>query len=259
MIDTHSHIYSEEFDHDRAEAIERAKQAGVEHIILPNVDSESLARMLELEAVYPGYCHAAIGLHPTSVKDNYKDELMLVKSELERRNYIAIGEIGIDLYWDKTYYNEQVVAFRKQIEWALEYKLPVIIHVRDSFRETMQALDCYKNIGLKGVFHSFTGSAEEAEEIINFGCFMLGINGIATFKNSGLASTLERIGLEHIVLETDSPYLAPVPYRGKRNESAYIDFVSNKLALIFNRTQNDINRITSENAREIFKLPSNQL
>lgn len=259
MIDTHSHIYSEEFDHDRAEAIQRAMEAGVEHIILPNVDSESLPRMLELEAAYPGFCHAAIGLHPTSVKDNFEQELKLVKSELERRNYIAVGEIGIDLYWDKTHYNQQVIAFRQQIEWALEYELPVIIHVRDSFRETMQALDCYKNIGLNGVFHSFTGTAEEAREIIGFGGFKLGINGIATFKNSGLASTLEHIGLEHIVLETDSPYLAPVPHRGKRNESAYINYVSNKLALIFNRTQDEIDRITSENARKTFKIPPNLL
>ena len=181
MIDTHSHIYSEEFDADRADVIQRAKDIGVTHIILPNCDSTTLPQMLKLENEYPDYCHAAIGLHPTSVKENFKEELAIIESELKRREWIAIGEIGIDLYWDKTFLNEQIVAFHQQINWALEYKLPIIIHVRNSFSETMTALAPYKNSGLTGVFHSFTGTQNEAREIIDFGGFLLGINGIVKY------------------------------------------------------------------------------
>ncbi|MFZ4724821.1 MAG: TatD family hydrolase [Paludibacter sp.] len=253
MIDTHSHIYSEEFDADRTEAIQRAKEIGISHIILPNVDSESLPRMLALEADYSGYCHAAIGLHPTSVNENYIVELELVKSELERRNWVAIGEIGIDLYWDKSFLNQQIIAFQQQIDWALEYKLPVIIHVRDSFRETMDALIPYKNSGLTGVFHSFTGTLEEAQEILDFGGFLLGINGIVTFKNSGLAAVIEKIDLKHILLETDSPYLTPAPHRGKRNESSYTQLVANKLSQIYNCSVKEIDAQTTRNALLLFK------
>jgi len=253
LIDTHSHIYSEEFDADRVETIQRAKEVGVNHIILPNCDSSTLVPMLTLEAQYPGYCHAAIGLHPTSVKEDYEDELAIVKSELERRNFIAVGEIGIDLFWDKTFLQEQIVAFEQQIDWALEYKLPIIIHVRDSYRETMNALAPYKNKSLTGVFHSFTGTIEEAQEIIAFGGFKLGINGIVTFKNSGLAAVVEQIALEHILLETDSPYLTPTPHRGKRNESAYVSLVCKKLAEIYRCSEEEINRQTTLNAKSLFK------
>lgn len=253
LIDTHSHIYAEEFDADRAEAIERAKFVGVEHVILPNVDSETLPRMLSLEAEYPGYCHAAIGLHPTSVDANYQTELNLIKSELERRDWIAIGEIGIDLYWDKTFLNEQTTAFQQQIEWALEYNLPVIIHVRDSFRETMTALTPYRNKGLRGVFHSFVGSVDEANEIIDFGSFYMGINGIVTFKNSGLVDVVEQIDLKYILLETDSPYLTPTPHRGKRNESAYTQLVLNKLSDIYQLSPKQIDVQTTNNAKSLFK------
>ena len=252
MIDTHSHIYDEAFDDDRSEAIARAKAVGVERIILPNIDAESLPRMLALEAQYPDYCFAAIGLHPTSVKENYKEELLLVRLELERRRWVAIGEIGIDLYWDKTFYDEQVVAFRQQIEWALEYDLPVIIHVRDSFRETMTALAHYKNSGLRGVFHSFTGTMNDAEEILSFGGFKFGINGIVTFKNSGLSNVVRQIDLQHILLETDSPYLTPAPFRGKRNESAYVDYVCSKLSEIYGLSKQQINEITTKNAQDLF-------
>ena len=254
MIDTHSHIYSEEFDVDIAEAIERAKNAGIKHIILPNVDSVSLPRMLALEANYPDYCYAAIGLHPTSVNDNYHSELELVKLELERRKYIAIGEIGIDLYWDKTFLSEQIIAFQMQIEWALELDLPVIIHIRNSFRETMDALQPYKDKGLTGVFHSFTGTLTEAEEMLRFGGFKLGINGIVTFKNAGLAETVSKIDLQHIILETDSPYLSPTPHRGKRNESAYLTIISEKLAEIYGISSDYIGKITTINAMNLFKL-----
>ena len=256
MIDTHSHIYSEDFDADRHEVILRAQDIGVKQIILPNCDSGTLPQMLALEAAYPGYCHAAIGLHPTSVKEDYKDELALIKSELVRRDYLAIGEIGIDLYWDKTCIAEQTLVFKQQLEWALEYHLPVIIHVRDSFRESMDALMPYKNSGLTGVFHSFTGTLEEAREIIDFGGFKLGINGIVTFKNSGLAGVVEQIDLTHLLLETDSPYLTPVPYRGKRNESSYVSLVCAKLAAIYDVSVQEIDEVTTQNAMQLFtKLP----
>ncbi|MEI6755089.1 MAG: TatD family hydrolase [Paludibacter sp.] len=254
MVDTHSHIYSEEFDTDRGQAIQRAKDAGVSHIILPNVDSETLPQMLALETEYPQYCFAAIGLHPTSVKENYKEQLAIIKSELERRSWIAVGEIGIDLYWDKSFLAEQIIAFQQQIEWALEFNLPVIIHVRDSFRETMQVLQPYKNSGLRGVFHSFTGSVEEAREIIEFGGFQLGINGIVTFKNSGLTAVVEQIELKYILLETDSPYLTPVPHRGKRNESAYTLLVAQKLAEVYNCTLQHIDEQTTLNAKSLFAI-----
>ena len=253
MIDTHSHIYSEEFDSDRAEVIARAKAAGVTKIILPNVDSESLPRMLQLESEYPGYCFAAIGLHPTSVKENYAEELAIVKKELERREYIAIGEIGIDLYWDKSFLKEQIQVFVQQIEWALEYNLPVIIHVRDSFRETMDVLEEFRGKGLKGVFHSFTGTIDQAREIIEFGGFYIGINGIVTFKNSGLDAVVEQIDAQYLLLETDAPYLTPTPFRGKRNESEHLTLIAAKLATIFNINFNQITEITTENAYKLFK------
>ena len=254
MIDTHSHIYSEEFDTDRSEAIQRAKDAGITHIILPNVDTATLPDMLALQAQYPGFCFAAIGVHPTSVKEDYLSELSMVRAELTFNKYIAIGEIGIDLYWDKTYLNQQIKAFQQQVEWALEFNLPVIIHVRESFRETMNALAPYKNSGLRGVFHSFVGSLEEAQEILDFGGFLLGINGIVTFKNSGLAAVVEKIDLKHIILETDSPYLTPAPHRGKRNESAYTLLVAKKLAEVYNCTLEEIDEQTTRNALSLFNL-----
>ena len=254
MIDTHSHIYDEAFDPDRAEVVARARAAGVEHIILPNVDAASLPRMLALEAAFPDYCHAAIGLHPTSVNAGYEQELQIVKEELERRPYIAVGEIGIDLYWDNTYYKEQVAAFRQQVEWALERALPVIIHTRDSFRETMDALAPYRGAGLRGVFHSFTGTEEQVEEILAFGGFMLGINGIVTFKNTNLPAVLRHVDLRHIVLETDAPYLTPVPFRGQRNESAYVQHVCRKVAEAYGLSVAETDARTTQNACELFGL-----
>jgi TatD DNase family protein len=253
LIDTHSHIYSEEFDADLAETVRRAQDAGVTQIILPNVDSESLPRMLALEASYPAYCHAAIGLHPTSVGENYAEELALVRAELMRRKYIAIGEIGIDLYWDKSFYQQQIEVFQQQLSWALEYDLPVIIHVRDAFRETMEALEPFRGKGLRGVFHSFTGSVAEATEIIDYGGFYLGINGIVTFKNSGLAAVVLQIDLKHILLETDAPYLTPAPYRGKRNESAYTQLVCRKLAEVYGVDEATIDKQTTLNAHHLFR------
>jgi TatD DNase family protein len=254
MIDTHSHIYSEEFDADRTEMIQRAKSVGVEHIILPNVDSESLSRMLKLESEFPGYCHAAIGLHPTSVNENFETELNIVESELKSRKWIAIGEIGIDLYWDKTYYNQQVIVLTQQIEWAIKFNLPVIIHIRDSFDETLQIMAQYQHSGLKGVFHSFTGTCEQAEKLLEYEGFMLGINGVVTFKNSRLTNALEKVPLSRLVLETDAPYLAPVPYRGKRNESSYLRLIAEKLSEIYKVPYNQVENQTTENAIKIFRL-----
>ena len=252
MIDTHSHIYSEDFDADRSEVIRRAQEAGVTRIIMPNVDSESLPGMLETERMFPDVCLAAIGLHPTSVKENYLDELALVKSELERRKYMAIGEIGIDLYWDKTFYTEQVFALQTQVQWALDSNLPVIIHVRDSHKETIEALQPFKNKGLRGVFHCFTGSRKEADEIVELGDFMLGIGGVVTFKNSGLAGNLKDIPLTKLVLETDTPYLAPVPFRGKRNEPSHTALVRDKLAEVYQVSAEEIDEITTRNAEKLF-------
>lgn len=252
MIDTHSHIYAEEFDADRDYVIQRAKDAGLNKIILPNVDSESLPRMLETEKNYFGFCFPAIGLHPTSVKDDYQNELALVERELKSREYVAIGEIGIDLYWDKSFYEQQVTAFQTQVEWALAYNLPIIIHVRDSHKETIQALKPYRGKGLKGVFHCFTGSESEANEIFELGDFKLGIGGVVTFKNSGLAQNLTSIPVEKLVLETDAPYLAPTPFRGKRNEPAYVALVRDKLAEVYGLSTEKLEEITDRNAEELF-------
>jgi len=254
MIDTHAHIYSEEFDNDRAAVIQRAIDAGVKKIVLPNIDSQSLPRMLELENDYPDYCYATIGIHPTSVKSDYLAELEIVRSELKRRSFLAVGEIGIDLYWDKTFLKEQLIAFQQQIDLALQYHLPVIIHVRNSFSETMAALAPYKNSGLKGIFHSFAGTKEEAEAVINFGGFLLGINGIITFKNSGLSEVIKDIELKHLVLETDAPYLTPAPFRGKRNESAYLELILTKVAATFSTTYDTVINTTTQNAQNLFKF-----
>jgi TatD DNase family protein len=254
MIDTHAHLYAEEFDHDRDAMIQRAKDAGVQKIILPNVDSSSLHRMLALESQQSGYCYAAIGVHPTSINNNYEAELDLVRTELLRRPWIAIGEIGIDLYWDKTYLEQQKIAFRQQLAWSLEFDLPVIIHVRDSFAETMSVLNEFRGKGLRGVFHSFTGNKEEALSVIAFKGFLLGINGIVTFKNAGLAESLSDISPEYLLLETDAPYLSPVPYRGKRNESSYLQLITEKVAVQVGCTFNELTGITTRNAQKLFRL-----
>lgn len=254
MIETHAHLYDEAFDSDRDLVIQRAREAGVAKIILPNVDSDSLPRMLALEAAYPGYCHAAIGLHPTSVNANSAEELKIVRNELERRSYLAVGEIGIDLYWDKTYLKEQIQAFQQQLHWALEYSLPVIIHVRESLHETLEALLPFRGKPLSGVFHSFTGTSAEAEKIMGSGDFMLGINGIVSFKNAGLRESVKHIPLDRIVLETDAPYLTPAPFRGKRNESAYLKLIAEKLAEVYGCSKEVLIEQTTLNALKLFKL-----
>ncbi len=257
MIDTHAHLYVKDFDNDRDAVIERAKAEGVRKVILPNIEGSTISAMLELEKKHPNFCYAAIGLHPTHVKENYKEELALVEAELLRRKYIAVGEIGIDLYWDKTFEQEQIEAFQQQVEWALAYDLPVIIHLRNSHKEIMQALQVYQDKGLRGVFHSFGGSMDEAQEILEFGGgFYIGINGIVTFKNSGLGEVAAQIGLEHIVLETDAPYLTPTPHRGKRNESSYLKCIAEKLAELYTVSIDRVIEQTTMNAQTLFQIKS---
>jgi TatD DNase family protein len=254
IIDTHSHIYSEEFDNDIDEVILRAKDAGVEKILLPNIDNSSLERLHNISNRYDGYCFPMMGLHPTSVKEDWQTELSIIKQELKKRPYIAIGEIGLDLYWDRTFEKEQIEVFEEQLRWSIEYNLPVAIHSRDAIS---QCVSCIRNVGdanLKGVFHSFGGTDAELHEILSLNNFLLGINGVVTFKNSTLPSILKNVDISYIIVETDSPYLTPVPYRGKRNESSYILNVVNKLAEIYNITPDEVGELTSMNARKLFRL-----
>ncbi|MBR4130473.1 MAG: TatD family hydrolase [Bacteroidaceae bacterium] len=254
MIDTHSHIYEPVFSADREEVIMRAKQAGVEYILLPNINAESIEQMLDMCRRNPGYCFPMMGLHPEDIEENYKQVLADMKTLLEVPNhpYIAIGEVGLDYYWDKTKVKEQEEVFRTQIEWAIEYHLPLMIHSRSAHRQLVTAISEYKDEDLSGVFHCFGGSKEEAQELLQFPNFMLGIGGVVTYKNSHLAETLTSVPLERIVLETDSPYLTPVPYRGKRNESAYVVEVLRKVAQIYNVSEQEAESITNSNAKRIF-------
>ena len=251
FVDSHSHIYSEEFDADRDESVLRAIDAGITKIVLPNIDSQSIEPMLNLVGSNPEMFIPLIGLHPTSVKENFREELKTVESWLVKHKFSGIGEIGIDLYWDKTFINEQIEAFRIQIRWAKSRRIPIVIHVRDSFNEVMEVLHKEKSESLNGVFHSFTGTIEQASQIIGLG-FKLGIGGIVTFKNSGLDEVVKQINLSHIVLETDSPWLAPVPHRGRRNESAYIKLIADKIASVHHTSLEEVARLTTQNARQLF-------
>lgn len=253
FIDTHSHLYLPEFDKNRDEVINRAIREGINKICLPNIDTRSVKPMMDLVNKYPDFCFPMIGLHPTSVRKNYRDVLKEVQEYLLKENFIAIGEIGIDLYWDNTYIKEQKKAFREQIGLAIDNHLPVVIHIRESFDEVFQILDDFKPDYPKGIFHSFTGNLYQANRAIAMG-FKLGIGGIVTFKNSGLDKVVKDIDPKHIVLETDSPYLAPVPKRGKRNESSYLVFTAQKIAELHNITIEKIAEITTQNAIKIFKL-----
>ena len=252
LVYTHTHIYLDQFDDDRAEMMQRAKDNGVEKFYLPNIDSSSIDAMLNLEKLHPGTCVAMMGLHPCSVKENYKEELAIVKSWLDKRVFCAIGEIGIDLHWDTSTFEIQKEAFRTQIKWAKELDVPVVIHSRKSTKEVIDVLREEKDDRLRGIFHCFGGSVEEAKSIIDLG-FYLGIGGVVTFKKAGLDKTMEDVPLENVVLETDSPYLSPSPYRGKRNESGYVKLVAEKLAAIKNRTLEEVAEITSKNALDIFE------
>ena len=252
LIDTHSHLFLEEFSEDLPQVIERARSAGVTHIFMPNIDSTTIDSMLSVCNTYNDYCFPMIGLHPTSVNADYEKELEIVARELRSFNkYIAIGEVGMDLYWDKTFLKEQQIVLDKQINWALEYDLPVVIHCRDAFGYIYNVLEPYKNTSLKGVFHSFTGTDDEAARILEFSGFLIGINGVVTFKKSRLPEVLTKIPLEKIVLETDSPYLTPVPNRGKRNESAYVKDTLMKVSDIYRMSPEAVGRVTSENALKV--------
>lgn len=255
LIDTHSHLFLEEFSEDLPQVIERARSAGVTHIFMPNIDSTTIDSMLSVCNTYNDYCFPMIGLHPTSVNADYEKELEIVARELRSFNkYIAIGEVGMDLYWDKTFLKEQQIVLDKQINWALEYDLPVVIHCRDAFGYIYNVLEPYKNTSLKGVFHSFTGTDDEAARILEFSGFLIGINGVVTFKKSRLPEVLTKIPLEKIVLETDSPYLTPVPNRGKRNESAYVKDTLMKVSDIYRMSPETVGRVTSENALKVFGM-----
>lgn len=254
IIDTHSHIYAEEFDNDISDVINRAQLIGVKKILLPNIDSTSIDRLHSLSDKYPNYCIPMMGLHPTSVNENWQSALSIAREYLSKRSYIAIGEIGMDLYWDKTFEKEQKLAFEEQLRWSIDYNLPVAIHSRDAI---MECIECILNVGkekLRGVFHSFGGSIEELEAILSLNNFLLGINGVVTFKNSNLSEVLQNTDLSHIIIETDAPYLSPVPYRGKRNESSYTIKVVEKLAETYNMTPDEVGNITTENAKQLFKI-----
>ena len=257
LIDTHTHFYLPEFDNDRDEAVERAIENKVIKLLMPNIDIYSVDAMIATEKRYKGICYSMIGLHPTSVKEDYLKQLDALEEKAAERPFIAIGEIGIDLYWDKTFIKEQINAFKRQVSLSLKYKLPVVIHSRDSFPVVFEALKEFEGSGIKGVFHAFTGDILNAEKAINMG-FKLGIGGIITFKNSGLDAVVREIGIEDLILETDSPYLAPAPYRGKRNESAYISIINKKLSEILSIESDEAASKTYKNSVELFKLPADE-
>lgn len=251
LIDSHTHLYLSQFSHDRDTMIARAQAAGVQKFYLPAIDSETTAEMLLLEEKYPEVCVAMMGLHPCSVNASFKEELQHVENFLGQRRWAAVGEIGLDFYWDKTYTQQQYEAFRVQIEWAIAHKLPINIHTRNAMQETIDVVREYSGRGLRGIFHCFGDSYEKARQIADAG-FLLGIGGVVTYKNAGLAEVLEKFGLGYIVLETDAPYLTPVPFRGKRNESSYLTFIAQKLAEIFGCSAEEVGEITSSNCRMIY-------
>jgi TatD DNase family protein len=250
LIDTHAHIYLPEFDSDRPQIIENAKKSGIKQVLLPAIDSSTHEQMLQTEKEYEG-CLAMIGLHPCSVNNLFSKEIDIIKQYLAQRKFVAIGEIGLDFYWDKTYVKEQYEAFHQQIQLALSYELPIAIHSRNAIDESIEVVKQYP--GLRGVFHCFSGNQQQAEAIISTG-FMLGIGGVITFKNAGLDKVIEVIGLEQVILETDAPYLAPVPFRGKRNEPAYTALVAEKLALLTGKSLEEVQKLTTENAEKLFFL-----
>ncbi len=251
-IETHAHIYLPEFEDDLDGVIKNAKTAGVERIYMPNIDSKTIESMLRVEDKYENYCIPMMGLHPCYVKNEYKKELDIIKSWLDRRAFCAIGEIGLDLYWDKTHLDEQIAAFETQINWAKELGLPIVIHCRESIDLTIEIIEKHQDGNLKGIFHCFSGTSEHAKKIIDLN-FLLGIGGVATFKNGGLDKVIPSMDLEHIVLETDSPYLAPTPHRGKRNQPSYIPIIASKIAELKNCEVIKVSKTTTINAERVFQ------
>lgn len=251
LTDTHTHLYSKEFDADREEAIKKAIEKGITRFFIPAIDSSHTLSMYDLEAQFPDNVFLMMGLHPTSVKKNFEEELKHIEAQFKERDFYAVGEIGIDLYWDKTLLKEQQVAFKRQIQLAKSKNLPIVIHCRDAFDEVFEVLESEKGEELFGIFHCFTGNKEQALKAISYN-MKLGIGGVVTFKNGGLDKFLAEIPIEHIVLETDAPYLAPAPYRGKRNESAHIQIIAEKIAALYGLSIEEVAAITTKNSKDIF-------
>lgn len=251
LIDTHTHLYLDDFANDIDDVIKRAELDGVEKFYLPAIDSSETENLFALEKRYPGKCFAMMGLHPCSVKEDYKEELNIVYSWLQKRKFAAVGEIGLDFYWDKTFTDQQYESFHQQITWALEFNLPVVLHTRDAMQQSIDVIKQYQQKNIRGIFHCFSGTLQNAIDVIDTG-FYLGIGGVITYKNSGLAEIIKEIDLKNIVLETDAPYLTPVPFRGKRNESSYLKYVVQKIAEIKNISIEEVAKITSNNADKIF-------
>lgn len=251
LIDTHAHIYLDSFKNDIEQVMTRALAAGVEKIYLPAIDRSETQKIFNLEMKYPGVCVAMAGLHPCSVNENYEGELTWIEEMLNSRHFAAVGEIGLDFHWDKTFVDQQYDAFERQVEWALKYDLPIVIHSRDAIDECIATIAKFTSRGVKGIFHCFGGNLEQARAIIGMGMY-LGIGGVITYKNAGLAEVLEEVSLEHLVLETDAPYLTPVPFRGKRNESSYLKYVAEKLALVKRVSLEEVAAVTTANAEKIF-------
>lgn len=259
LIDTHNHLYLEEFDPEQDALARIAMESGIDTILLPNVDTSTIGRMHDLSDRFPDFAYPMMGLHPTSVDEHYSDALREVESWLGKRSYCGIGEIGIDLYWDKTYLREQKVVFEEQLRWSVDLDLPVAIHTREAYAEVLDSIHKIGGERLRGVFHSFTGTAEELEEVKKLPGFKIGINGVVTFKNSNLSDTIKGCDIRHIVLETDAPYLAPVPYRGKRNEPVYIWKTAEKVADIFGLSLEETVQVTRENALALFEIPNRKV
>ncbi|MGO3182570.1 MAG: TatD family hydrolase [Aequorivita sp.] len=253
LTDTHTHLYSDAFDEDRQEMMQRAFDLGIKRFFIPAIDSSYTEAMYALEKEYPSNVFLMMGLHPTSVKENYEEELAHVEEQFKARSFYAVGEIGIDLYWDTSTLEIQKIAFKEQIQLAKKYKLPIVIHCRDAFDEIFEVLETEKDDDLFGIFHCFTGTKEQAERAISLN-MKLGIGGVVTFKNGKIDTFLNQIPLKHIVLETDSPYLAPAPFRGKRNESSYVALVCKKLSEIYGVSEEEVAQVTTENSKEVFKI-----
>ena len=253
LTDTHTHLYSDAFKEDSAIMMQRAFDAGVKRLFIPAIDSETTEAMYQLEKDYPENIFLMMGLHPTSVKDNYKEELEHIKNQFSKRSFFAVGEIGIDLYWDKSTLEIQKKAFKVQIQLAKKHQLPIVIHCRDAFDEVFEVLETEKGDDLKGIFHCFTGTEEQAQKAISYN-MKLGIGGVVTFKNGKIDTFLNKFDLKHVVLETDSPYLSPVPYRGKRNESSYLTLICKKVAEIYNITEDEVAKITTQNSEDVFGI-----
>ncbi len=254
MIDTHAHLFLDDYTNDLQEVISLSQSTGITRILMPNVDTSTIDALHKTESDYKNFCYAMMGIHPTSIKSNYVDELKVAETWLKQRSYCAIGEIGIDLYWDKTFLKEQIIAFEEQLHWAKSMNLPVAIHTRESFPYVLESIYKVGLEGLKGVFHSFGGTREEAAEIMKLTNFKMGINGVVTFKKSILKDTLLSVPLDFIVLETDSPYLSPVPYRGKRNQPAYLVEIVNELSTIYGKSSDFIMNQTTKNANQLFNF-----